>query len=105
MSEASPNEADSVTFDISADGIAFASEDDTGVSSAVMEVGADKCVMCEGDAAGRYAWLAMRTFLKGLPRGTDMDMRMSANYPLDVRFETESGLRGEWFLAPWIVEE
>ena len=105
MSDASPDEADNVEFVISENGLSFVSEDGTGVGSAELTVPADECVMCEGGARGRYAWHALRTFLKGLPKGTEMDMRMSEDYPLNVRFGTEGGLRGEWFLAPWIVAE
>jgi len=78
---------------------------DDGVSAAEMDVPADECVMCEGEARATFAWVAWKAFLKGVPRGMDLDMRMADRYPLMVIFTTENGLEGRWMLAPWIEEE
>lgn len=105
MSDASPEEADNLSMTIGEAGLSMASANDTATASAVMDIPAAECVMCEGTAQGRFAWMAWRAFLKGVPKGTELDMRTSDNYPLNVRFTTQNGLQGEWVLAPWIVEE
>ena len=105
MSDASPDEADDMSMTIGEAGLSMASANDTATASAVIDVPAAECVMCEGTSQGRFAWLAWRAFLKGVPRGTELDMRTSDNYPLNVRFATQNGLQGEWVLAPGIVEE
>ena len=105
MSDASPDEADSVSIAISDAGLSLASTNDTATASAVIDVPDGEGAVCQGDATGRYAWLAIRTFLKGLPKGTELNIDMAINYPLSVTFVTGAGLRGEWLLAPWIVEE
>ena len=105
MSDASPDDAVSMTISVNAEGVVMVSADDISVSSAEIGLPADKCVMCEGEAKGTYAWLPLRGFLKGIPKGGDVDVRMAENYPMVIRFETEGGLTGEYMLAPWIVEE
>lgn len=105
MSDASPEEADNLSMTIGEAGLSMASTNDTATASAVIDIPAAECVMCEGTAQGRFAWMAWRAFLKGVPKGTELDMRTSDNYPLNVRFTTQNGLQGEWVLAPWIVED
>ena len=105
MSDAAPDSALSVLVKVSGDGVVMTSADDTGVSSAQIELPAEKCVMCEGESEGLYNWMPLRGFLKGLPRGVDIDIRLASRYPMSIKFETESGLSGEYMLAPWIEEE
>ena len=61
--------------------------------------------LADDDAMALIKGMAWRAFLKGVPKGTELDMRTSDNYPLNVRFTTQNGLQGEWVLAPWIVED
>ena len=105
MSDAAPEDAMSVVLRITPEGVVMTSSDDTNVSSAEMTLPADKCVMCEGEARGVYNWLPLRGFLKGVPKGADLDIRTATNYPMVARFETGEGLTGEYMLAPWIEGE
>lgn len=104
ISDAAPDGAQAVRFILTEEGLTMRS-DSGGVDETEMTVPADECVMCEGESKNMFMWEAWRTFLKGVPRGMDLDMRMANNYPLIVRFETENGLSGEWMLAPWIEQE
>lgn len=104
MSDASPEEAAGVVFSVGADGLRMSSEAEDGVSAAEMSVPADGCVLLDGEAECMFAWVCWRGVLKAVPRGTDVDIRLAHNYPVDVRFAV-AGCEAEWMLAPWIVEE
>lgn len=105
VSDAAPENAQGVHFVLTENGLTMTSAADDGVTETVMEIPADECVMCEGAANALFTWECWRTFLKGLPRGNDIDMRMADDYPLIVRFVTSGGLDGTWMLAPWIAGE
>lgn len=90
-------------FAIATDGLTVDAMDDTGLGSDLF-IPASECTLIEGSGRAGYPWKQWTTFLKVIPKGTEILIELDDDYPCRVTFAGE-GWEGLWMVAPRIEAE
>ena len=98
-----PKVTSAYRFDVTPAGLTIDAADETGIGSD-LTIPASDCIMIEGSARAAYPWKPWATFLKVIPKGTDILIELDIDYPCRVTFAGE-GWEGLWMVAPRIEAE
>lgn len=77
---------------------------DADGTGAILELTAKECLLMEGTARSAYGLSSWMPFLKSLPKGVDLDMRLSDDFPMVVTV-ADGGVTVTFIVAPLLVED